>query len=70
MTQQNDDECVGIAEAARILDVSPNTVRRLPLPFRKVSARRIVVTRGDLRRHIENSLRGSRRELEQLGSGF
>ena len=66
MTQHSDDECVGIAEAARILDVSPNTVRRLPLPFRKVSARRIVVTRGDLRRHIEKSLRDTEPKLDYL----
>ncbi len=66
MAQYDDHECVGVTEAARILNVSPNTVRRMSLPFRKVSARRIVVTRGDLRRHIENSLRGSEQELAHV----
>ena len=47
-----DDRLVGVSEASRLLDVSPQTMRRIGLPVVKVG-RRVLYRTGDLYTYIK-----------------
>ena len=48
----SDDRLVGVSEASRLLDVSPQTLRRIGLPFVKVG-RRVLYRTRDLNTYIK-----------------
>ena len=47
-----DDRLVGVSEASRLLDVSPQTMRRIGLPLVKVG-RRVLYRTRDLHNYIK-----------------
>ena len=48
-----EDRLVGVSEASRMLDVSPQTIRRIGLPVVKVG-RRVLYRTRDLHAYIKN----------------
>ena len=48
----SDDRLVGVSEASRVLDVSPQTIRRIGLPVVKVG-RRVLYRTRDLHAYVK-----------------